>query len=250
VSFWNEETAVYLDQHDEALAMSNTPKYRILVVDDDPSIREIMARVLEGIGYNVSTAEHGFDALLQLRMVTPDVIISDLNMPQMSGFEFLSVVRRRFPGIPVVAVSGAYESRDDVPGGVIADAFYAKGQHLGELLRTVAELIRTAPAQAMNHHRQSAPVWIPRNGKDSKGVPYIVLTCTECLRSFPLSVLREDVQEIQETPCLFCAVPVRYIIDFSLAVASPAHTANSKKRAQAHSCGAVQTHVSHGAASA
>jgi CheY-like chemotaxis protein len=183
-------------------------------------------------------------------MVTPDVIISDLNMPQMSGFEFLSVVRRRFPGIPVVAVSGAYEFGDHVPGGVIADAFYAKGQHLGELLRTVAELIRTAPAQAMNHHRQSAPVWIPRNGKDSKGVPFIVLTCTECLRSFPLSVLREDVQEIQETPCLFCAVPVRYIIDFSLAVTSPAHTANSKKRAQAHSCGAVQTHVSHGAASA
>jgi CheY-like chemotaxis protein len=231
--------------------MSSTSKHRILVVDDEPSVRGSFAGLLNDEGYEVSTAEHGFDALLQLRRdPSPDIIISDLNMPQMSGFEFLSVVRRRFPGIPVVAVSGAYESRDDVPGGVIADAFYAKGQHLGELLRTVAELIRTAPAQAMNHHRQSAPVWIPRNGKDSKGVPYIVLTCTECLRSFPLSVLREDVQEIQETPCLFCAVPVRYIIDFSLAVASPAHTANSKKRAQAHSCGAVQTHVSHGAASA
>ena len=155
---------------------------------------------------------------------TPDIIISDLNMPQMSGFEFLSVVRRRFPEIPVVAVSGAYESGDCVPGGVIADAFYAKGQHHpDELLRTVAELIQTSAARAMNHHRQSAPVWIPRNGKDSKGVPYIVLTCTECLRSFPLSVLREDVQEIQQTPCLFCTTPVRYIIDFSLSVASPKH---------------------------
>jgi hypothetical protein len=81
-------------------------------------------------------------------------------------------------------------------------------------------------------------------------VPFIVLTCTECLRSFPLSVLREDVQEIQETPCLFCSVPVRYIIDFSLAVISPAHTANSKKRAQPHTCGVVRTHVSPGAVSA
>jgi CheY-like chemotaxis protein len=203
--------------------MSNTPKHRILVVDDDPSIREIMTRVLEVIGYDVSTAEDGLDALLQLRRMTPDVIISDLNMPQMSGFEFLSVVRRRFPEIPVVAVSGAYESGDCIPGGVIADAFYAKGQHFGELLRIVAELIRTSVARAMNHHRQSAPVWIPRNGKDSKGVPYVVLTCTECLRSFPLSVLREDVQEIQQTPCLFCTTPVRYIIDFSLAVSSPKH---------------------------
>lgn len=110
---------------------------------------------------------------------------------------------------------------DQVPGGVTADAFYAKGQHHAELLRNVAELIRTTEARAMNHHRQSAPVWIPRNGKDSNGVPFIVLTCTECLRSFPLSVMREEVQEIQETPCLFCTTPVRYIIDFSRAVASP-----------------------------
>ena len=204
--------------------MSNTSKHRILVVDDEPSVRESLAEFLNDAGYDVSTAENGFDALLQLRRVTPDVIISDLNMPQMSGFEFLSVVRRRFPEISVVAVSGAYESGERVPGGVIADAFYAKGQHHPEeLSHTVAELIRTSAARAMNHHRQSAPVWIPRNGKDSKGVPYIVLTCTECLRSFPLSVLREDVQEIQETPCLFCTNPVMYIIDFSLAVSSPAH---------------------------
>ncbi len=204
--------------------MSNTSKHRILVVDDEPSVRDSLAGFLNDAGYEVSTAEHGFDALLQLRSVTPDVIISDLNMPQMSGFEFLSVVRRRFPEIPVVAVSGAYGSGDLVPGGVIADAFYAKGQHYPEeLLRTVTELIRTSAARVMTHRRQSAPVWIPRNGKDSQGVPFIVLTCTECLRSFPLSVLREDVQEIQETPCLFCANPVRYIIDFSLAVCSPKH---------------------------
>jgi CheY-like chemotaxis protein len=177
--------------------MSNTSKHRILVVDDEPSVRGSLAGLLNDAGYEVSTAQHGFDALLQLRSATPDVIISDLNMPQMSGFEFLSVVRRRFPEIPVVAVSGAYKSGDCVPGGVIADAFFAKGQHHpDELLRTVAELIRTSVARAMNHYQQSAPVWIPRNGKDSKGVPYIVLTCTECLRSFPLSVLREDVQEI------------------------------------------------------
>jgi CheY-like chemotaxis protein len=205
--------------------MSNISKHQILVVDVEPSVRESLAGLLNDEGYEVSTAQHGIDALLQLRIPPPpDIIISDLNMPQMSGFEFLSVVRRRFPEIPVVAVSGAYDSGDCVPGGVIADAFYAKGQHHSqELLRTVAELIRPSVARAMNHHRQSAPVWIPRNGKDSKGVPYVVLTCTECLRSFPLSVLREDVQEIQQTPCLFCTTPVRYIIDFSLSVSSPRH---------------------------
>jgi CheY-like chemotaxis protein len=202
--------------------MSNLSKGRILLVDDDPDVRESMAMLLNEEGYDVRTAEHGFDALLQLRTAVPDVIISDLNMPQMSGFEFLSVVRRRFPEILVVGMSGAYESGDHLPGGVIADAFHAKGKHHpAELLCTVAALLRTGAETSMGHHRQSAPVWIPRNGKDSQGVPFIVLTCTECLRSFPLSVLHEGVQEIQETPCLFCTNPVRYIIDFSLAVTSP-----------------------------
>jgi CheY-like chemotaxis protein len=196
--------------------------HRILVVDDEPNIREAIAMLLNMQGYNVSTAEDGFDALLQLRGANPELIVSDLNMPQMSGFELLSVLRRRFPEILVIAMSGAYQSGDHVPGGVIADAFYAKGLHNPQdLVRTVADLIQNKTERAMNHHRQSAPVWIPRNGKDSLGVPFIVLTCTECLRSFPISVLNEDLQEIQETPCLFCRTPVRYIIDFSLSVASP-----------------------------
>lgn len=202
--------------------MNSQSKGRALVVDDEASIRNTVSMLLKSAGYDVCSAENGFDALLQLGNEIPDVIISDLNMPQMSGFEFLSVVRRRFPDIPVIAISGAYDSGDQVPGGVIADAFYSKGRHdPEELLRTVAELIANKVARAEDHHRQSAPVWIPRNGKDSNGVPFIVLTCTNCLRSFPLSILRDNVQEIQETPCLFCANHVRYVIDFSIEVASP-----------------------------
>ena len=198
-------------------------RHRVLVVDDEASIRETTGRLLAAAGYEVTTAENGFDALLELKKRTPDIILSDLNMPQMSGFEFLSVVRRRFPEIPVIAISGAYESGDQVPGGIIADAFYSKGRHRPEeLMRMIADLIRTTASRAEIHQQQSAPVWIPRNGKDSKGVPFIVVTCTQCLRSFPLSVLREDVQEIQETPCVFCTSQVRYIIDFSVGVFSPA----------------------------
>lgn len=149
-------------------------------------------------------------------------MLSDLNMPQMSGFELLSVVRRRFPQISVIAMSGAYHSGDAVPGGVIADAFYGKSQSTPDaLLRTVADLVRTSVEHARDHQRESAPVWIPRNGKDSHGIPYVVLTCTDCMRSFPLSVMTEDLQKIQETRCLFCPNTVRYVIDFSLSIASP-----------------------------
>ena len=210
--------------------MNHPSKPRILVVDDEPAIREMMSVLLTSVGYEVTTAEDGFDALLQLKKAASDVIISDLNMPHMSGFEFLSVVRRRFPEIPVIAISGAYESGKNVPGGVIADAFYPKGLHKpDELFRTIAELIETSAVRTDNHKRQSAPVWIPRNGRDSNGVPFIVVTCSECLRSFPVNVLREDVQEIQDTPCLFCTSPVRYIIDFSVDVFSPGKRPGTRK---------------------
>jgi CheY-like chemotaxis protein len=202
--------------------MSDPSRHAILVVDDDKAVRDSLALLLQAAGYEVTMAVNGFDALLQLKKKLPAVVLSDLNMPEMSGFEFLSVVRRRFPEVSVIAMSGAYHSGDSVPGGVIADAFYAKGHGKPDgLLRSVAELIRTHVAHAVDHERESAPVWIPRNGKDSHGIPYVVLTCTDCLRSFPLSVATDDLQKIQETPCLFCPNTVRYVIDFSLAIASP-----------------------------
>ena len=191
--------------------MSRPQKHRILVVDDEESIRVLFALLLQQEGYEVATAEDGFDALLKLKQLLPDVIISDLNMPKMSGFEFLSVVRRRFPEISVIASSGAYESRN-VPTGVLADAFYAKGQeHTATLLNSVADLIQKSAAGARAHQEEAAPVWIPRNGKDSNGIPYIVITCTECLRSFPLNVTKEENPEILETLCLFCSNKVKYI---------------------------------------
>jgi len=204
--------------------MKDGCKQRVLVVDDEPMIREALSIMLTQGGYEVAKATDGFDALLQIKASLPDVIISDLNMPQMSGFEFLSIVRRRFPQIAVIAMSGAYACGDSVPGGVIADAFYAKGgsQRPDSLFTMVDELLATAAVHSANHQRQSAPVWIPRNGHDSNGVPFIVLTCTECLRSFPLSISGEDLQSVQETACMFCPSTVRYIVDFSRSVASPA----------------------------
>jgi CheY-like chemotaxis protein len=215
--------------------MSSLTSHQILVVDDEPSVRKTVALVLQSEGYDVATAENGFAALLQLRKALPKLIVSDLSMPQMSGFEFLSVVRRRFPQVLVVAMSGAYDNGDAVPGGVIADAFYAKGKTNPQmLLQTVAEVIRTSASRTNAHRKESAPVWIPHNGKDADGLPYIVLTCPECLRSFPLRVSEEVNPEVMDTPCIFCLTDVRYIIDFSLSVASPG------KKDRAH-CGQGMT---------
>jgi CheY-like chemotaxis protein len=119
----------------------------------------MMTLLLESEGYEVSTAEDGLDALLQLKARAADIIISDLNMPHMSGFELLSVVRRRYPEIPVIAISGAYDSGENVPGGVIADAFYPKGRHRPEeLFCAIAQLIENTATCSNTRKRQSAPV--------------------------------------------------------------------------------------------
>ena len=72
----------------------------------------------------------------RLRQEIPDILLSDLNMPGISGFELLSVVRDEFPAIQVIAMSGAF-SGVGIPPGVCADAFYEKGSRLGYLLQIV-----------------------------------------------------------------------------------------------------------------
>lgn len=145
--------------------MNDIPKRTILLVDDDLAMRDVMAMLLDEEGYDVSTAINGFDALTQLKLATRDLILSDLNMPQMSGFELLSVVRCRFPSIPVIAMSGAYAD-GSFPQQVMADAFFAKGScHQQELLCMVAKLIHTPVTRTTDQQQQPAPPEMPGNEK-------------------------------------------------------------------------------------
>lgn len=193
-------------------AMTISSRHQILFVEDEQNIQETFGTILQSAGYEVNIAADGIDALSYLKTASPEVLISDLNMPRMSGFEFLSIVRRRFPKIWVIAISGAYEFGDDVPGGLTADAFYPKGQQkIGELLRTIDALLKSPVDEA---HRSAAPIWVALYGH-SNGELFSVVDCTCCLRAFPVSVVRKDLKRIQESACPFCDTPVRYMIDFS-----------------------------------
>ena len=191
--------------------MSTPSKRQVLLVDDDSSVRQTVAMSLISAGYDVAIAEDGFGALLQLRKMVPDVIVCDLNMPQMSGYELLSVIRRRFPQIMTVAMSGDYQG-DAVPTEVIADSFFAKGQSLDRLLATVAIMIRSSETLASTRQKDSAPAWIPRNGNDSHGTPFVMLTCPECLRAFQMKVKEETTGHPLEIPCCHCQGASKYII--------------------------------------
>jgi DNA-binding NtrC family response regulator len=164
--------------------MMPNAKVKLLIVDDEPSIRMSLSQIFIASGKCVRSAVDGFSALIEIRQEAPEILLSDLNMPGMSGFELLSVVRRRFPAIQVIAMSGAF-SGDGVPPGVAADAFYEKGTGVGSLLQIIKTMTEMKRPPSFQRPNTLAPIWIPRNGHDPSGEEYVMIACPECMRSSP-----------------------------------------------------------------
>jgi len=181
-------------------------RFRILVVDDELSIRELVRQTLESAGYEVLTAADGLEGLHALSKSLPDVIMSDLHMPRMSGFEFLAVVRERFPHIATIAMSG--EKIMSGSSSAVADAFWQKGSYpLKELFHEFARLLAASPIRAEGKRIQNPLIFVTR---DKAG--YLTIACPKCLRSSKLEATGLN-GELHETPCQSCGTPVRFGIN-------------------------------------
>jgi two-component system, chemotaxis family, chemotaxis protein CheY len=114
---------------------------RLLVVDDDATIREMLEMVLDSEGYEVVTAPHGAAAFALLDTIRPNVILLDMKMPIMDGWGFLEQYRRR-PGVkvPVVVLTAAQDDSRRA-SEVGADAYVAKPFAIDELIRVLNRCI-------------------------------------------------------------------------------------------------------------
>jgi DNA-binding response OmpR family regulator len=118
---------------------------RVLVVDDDPKVRALLERILRKDGHEIVTAENGQTALAAVDRQAPDVILSDVTMPGMDGFELcqrlkLNVATRL---IPVVMVTGLADRDNRIKGVEIgADEFLTKPVDPQELRARVRSLMR------------------------------------------------------------------------------------------------------------
>ncbi len=79
---------------------------RILIIDDEPEIRLLLQRVLEGAGYETAAAADGREGIGILRQKPADLIITDLMMPGQEGLETIIEIRRLYPKAKVIAMSG------------------------------------------------------------------------------------------------------------------------------------------------
>jgi CheY-like chemotaxis protein len=180
----------------------------ILLVEDDAPLRKLLTVILTRSGYRVRVADDGFSALAEIRANMPGILISDLYMLGMSGFELLSVVRRRFPAIKVIAMSSAF-SGGEVPLGVAADRFYQKATSIPTLLRLVEETLIAEDRAPSPHGAAPPPIWIATHSPQAGVGEPVVIACPECLRTFANSPA-QGLAVIQRTVCAHCQTPIHY----------------------------------------
>ncbi len=122
---------------------SDNARARILVVDDDESMRKAMVRVLEKNGYTTTVAGDGETAVACLNKQSFDVVVSDVHMPNMTGLELLAAIRKRDLELPVILLTGApsIEAADEAKR-LGAMNYLAKPVDNPRLLTTVARAER------------------------------------------------------------------------------------------------------------
>ena len=111
--------------------------HNILVIDDEPDVRDAVKRVLDRAGYSVRTTDSGVDALAELGRVRTDVVITDIIMPKIDGVQLIESIRKLFPAVRIIAISGggnfgisAYQPTAITTTAYLASAELA-GAHMG-----------------------------------------------------------------------------------------------------------------------
>lgn len=159
---------------------------RLLVVDDEAPLLRALEALLAGEGFEVTTARSGAEAMIKLAQSVPDLIISDIRMPGISGYELARQLREssRTALVPIIFLTAKGESGDRIEGfraGV--DAYFTKPFIPGELLAVVKNIL----SRVERTHAEIAKM-IGRSDKDEDG--FYDEALTEAENNIAISVAR------------------------------------------------------------
>ena len=131
------------------MATATAPEARLLVVDDEPSILELLSVSLRFAGFEVATATNGVDALNTARTFTPDLVVLDVMMPGLDGFEVARQLRSSGDTTPVVFLTAKDATEDRVQGLTIGgDDYVTKPFSLEEVVARIRAVLRRTQGAA------------------------------------------------------------------------------------------------------
>jgi two-component system OmpR family response regulator len=131
------------------MALAGSGNAHVLVVDDEAGVRDLLEDALRVAGYHVSSAADGMSALTALRTAQADLLIIDINMPILDGFELLEQLRKKGDNTPALMLSARGEKTDVTRGLRLgADDYVTKPFGLEELLLRVGAILRRSHAVA------------------------------------------------------------------------------------------------------
>jgi DNA-binding NtrC family response regulator len=116
---------------------------KILIIDDNKEIINVLYNFLSNRHYNVSTAINGLDGLklIEADNISFDLVITDLVMPNISGAAIITIVKKRYPAIPIIAITGWGEHPEAMAAEAQADIILEKPFDLSELEKTIKKLL-------------------------------------------------------------------------------------------------------------
>jgi DNA-binding response OmpR family regulator len=120
---------------------------KILVVDDEEDIRVTVSQILEACGYEVVLAENGLKALERLEEGMPDLVILDIMMPGMSGWDVAARIKgqNRWSSVPIVFLTAKGDDMSVGLGGLASEAYIVKPFDIQKLIASVDQVFKKKP---------------------------------------------------------------------------------------------------------
>jgi DNA-binding response OmpR family regulator len=177
-----------------------TPRGRVLVVDDEPDIVRLLTFALQADGYQVSSAKNGSEGLERARQDKPDIVILDVMMPGMDGFEVCNELRSKpdTASLPIIMLSALGQVSDRVRGlRAGADDYVPKPVNLDELSARVASLLSRSqrpPAAGAETSARSVKVYGFIGAKGGVGTTTIALNVAALLAQQKKSVILAELR--------------------------------------------------------
>ena len=132
---------IFYCQNGEMMSKDNSTK-KVLVVDDEPDTLELVKLVLESGGFEVILANNGMEALAEIEKIKPDIVLLDIMMPDMDGWDVFRKIKERNPDIPIAILTAKAQNIDKLLGLHVlkADDYITKPFGKNELIGKVKKL--------------------------------------------------------------------------------------------------------------